>query len=506
MSSGVLNSITQATFAYDADELRIAKANALTGHITHYVYDADGQLIAEMDAATGNAIREYLWLGGLPVGYVDRLGAGGASRLFFIHADHLARPQKITDASRAVVWDGVFAPFGEVHAVTGSIVNVLMFPGQVYDPETGLSQNWHRDYDANIGRYLSSDPIGLEGGFNTYAYANANPVVITDPTGEVGLGGAGIGVAIGILTDEDGCYAWQELVRDAVLGAAGDIGFRAALRVGGRALPFLKRFWRNESGAGWPYVRGGQGNARGAAALRPYGGPGGGHHIPASSAFRGAAGYDAKAALAIPNSELARLGVSHSAITGAQMTGYRALAKSGAPLTWNAVAAVETKALMHAGLPAKMAHATVGRAIQDLQRAGWRGLLVFHGDLRMHNRDVEKFAELLVHHVRDAAIRNCDSMLQLNSTAPVAKRWRGAGLDPKSVRAAIPDIVDEVLFCFLRAVDEGGMPLKFSAPAGNEVDLVVDGMSELAGWYMGSGGWRTQHSRERFVDDFRDLT
>ncbi len=55
------------------------------------------------------------------MGYVDRLGAGGASRLFFIHADHLARPQKITDASRTVAWDGVFAPFGEVHAVTGSI-------------------------------------------------------------------------------------------------------------------------------------------------------------------------------------------------------------------------------------------------------------------------------------------------------------------------------------------------------------------------------------------------
>jgi RHS repeat-associated protein len=106
---------------------------------------------------------------------VDRLGAGGASRLFFVHADHLARPQKISDSARTVVWDGVFAPFGEIHAVSGSIVNILMFPGQVYDPETGLSQNWRRDYDGTIGRYLQSDPIGLDGGFNTYAYANANP-------------------------------------------------------------------------------------------------------------------------------------------------------------------------------------------------------------------------------------------------------------------------------------------------------------------------------------------
>jgi RHS repeat-associated protein len=161
-----------------------------------------------LSEATGNAIREYLWLGALPVGYVDRLGSGGASRLFFIHADHLARPQKITDASRAIVWDGVFAPFGEIHSITGSIVNVLMFPGQVYDPETGLSQNWHRDYDANIGRYLESDPIGLQGGINTYAYVGGNPLIRVDPDGRVAwaipaapaIGEAllGLGTAIGL--------------------------------------------------------------------------------------------------------------------------------------------------------------------------------------------------------------------------------------------------------------------------------------------------------------------
>ena len=183
MSAAVLNSVTQATFAYDGDELRIANTNSLTSTTTHYVYDANGQLIAEANGATGAVIREYLWLGALPIGYVDRLGSAGASRLFFVHADHLGRPQKITDATRATVWDGVFAPFGEIHAVTGSIVNVLMFPGQVYDPETGLSQNWHRDYDANIGRYLQSDPIGLEGGINTFAYVGGNPVADIDPTG-----------------------------------------------------------------------------------------------------------------------------------------------------------------------------------------------------------------------------------------------------------------------------------------------------------------------------------
>ena len=201
MSEAKLNTVTQATFAYDADELRIAKTNATTSAVTHYIHDADGQLLAEMDGATGNPIREYIWLGALPVGYVDRLGTSGASRLFYIHADHLGRPQKITDGSRAIAWDGVFAPFGEIHAITGGIVNVLMFPGQIYDSETGLSQNWHRDYDASIGRYLESDPIGLEGGINTYAYVGGNPLKRIDPDGRVAFALPWIGPALGAIGD-----------------------------------------------------------------------------------------------------------------------------------------------------------------------------------------------------------------------------------------------------------------------------------------------------------------
>jgi RHS repeat-associated protein len=59
----------------------------------------------------------------------------------------------------------------------------LRFPGQYYQAETGLNQNWNRDYDPVVDRYLESDPIGLRGGINTYVYVNGNPVGWSDPFG-----------------------------------------------------------------------------------------------------------------------------------------------------------------------------------------------------------------------------------------------------------------------------------------------------------------------------------
>jgi hypothetical protein len=126
----------------------------------------------------------------------------------------------------------------------------------------------------------------------------------------------------------------------------------------------------------------------------------------------------------------------------------------------------------------------------------------------MPTPEIEEFAKLLVQNVRDAAIHSGDMALQSDASFPVAKRWREAshngGLE-MFAKVAIPDVVDETVFCLLQAIDQGLLKLSFSASTGKTVDLTTDGLGELSGWYMGSGGWRAMHTKERFADDFADL-
>jgi RHS repeat-associated protein len=156
---------------------------------TYFVYDEAGHLLGEY-ASDGSPKQQILWFGDLPVGVLA--GSGAGQQLHYIEPDHLGTPRVVIDGVRNVpIW--TWALTGEAFGATppnqdpdgdGTVFNFdLRYPGQRYDGATGLNYNYFRDYDASTGRYVESDPIGLNGGVSTYGYTGGNPTAFADPLG-----------------------------------------------------------------------------------------------------------------------------------------------------------------------------------------------------------------------------------------------------------------------------------------------------------------------------------
>jgi RHS repeat-associated protein len=180
------------------------------GNEIAYFYDESGhpleacQVQAFSSTCSMWGTQQYIWLDDIPVatllhtvlynweGYVDH----HYLEIFNIHTDQLNTPRKLTRANLtdALVWRWQSDPFGVGPAEGNLDVGCcgleleayafdLRLPGQIYDAESALHYNYFRDYDPATGRYVESDPIGLDGGINTYAYVGANPIGSTDPSG-----------------------------------------------------------------------------------------------------------------------------------------------------------------------------------------------------------------------------------------------------------------------------------------------------------------------------------
>lgn len=178
-----------ASYAYNGRGQRVQKTVA--GVITRYVYDAAGHLVGEYDSA-GQLIQETVWLDDLPIATLRPTGTGVPTpiAIYYVHVDHLGTPRAVTRPSDNAVmwrWDNLDAfganPANENPTGQGTFRYALRFPGQYYDPETGSHYNYFRDYEPRMGRYVQSDPIGLKGGPNTFAYVESMPTSRIDALG-----------------------------------------------------------------------------------------------------------------------------------------------------------------------------------------------------------------------------------------------------------------------------------------------------------------------------------
>ena len=126
--------------------------------------------------------------------YSPRLSSDNGLRLTdnrtYIYADHLNTPRRVAASdTNKIVWKWESTPFGETKPNedpdndNNTFALNLRYPGQYFDKESGLHYNINRYYNPSLGRYMQSDPIGLEGGENTYLYADANPLTKYDESG-----------------------------------------------------------------------------------------------------------------------------------------------------------------------------------------------------------------------------------------------------------------------------------------------------------------------------------
>ena len=134
---------------------------------------------------------------------------GGST--FFYHQDGLGSVTDLTDAAGATAKSYTYDAYGNILESPGTLEQPYTYTGREFDSESGLYYYRTRYYDAVTGRFLKKDPIGFLGGdLNTYSYVYQTPTFYNDPSGEVGLAGAGYGLIAGGTGRLRQLEHWQE--------------------------------------------------------------------------------------------------------------------------------------------------------------------------------------------------------------------------------------------------------------------------------------------------------
>ena len=228
------NGTLKAEYTYNSQNQRVKKTlyklDDLGNSIIHtfqFFYDQQGQLISEYK--NGKPIRDYLWADNQPI-QRDQIKLKSNGNLIVKNSlslvtDHLHTPRLALDETNTIVWRWDSNAFGKGGIEkdpdgNGTKHNIrLRFPGQYADSESGLYYNWNRYYDPSTGRYITSDPIGLSGGVNTYGYAHQNPILFYDENGK--LAGQASGAIIGGVSGFIGGYVSSgRSISSALRGAA----------------------------------------------------------------------------------------------------------------------------------------------------------------------------------------------------------------------------------------------------------------------------------------------
>ena len=179
-----LNQLTEVTtngstvsYGYDGMGKRVRRRVDLWD--TGYLYDG-ANLLLEYDASGVQA--KYTYHPGSLAPHSVRRGA----QTYYFATDALGSVLAMFNSSNTVVNQYGYLPFGEAQSTSETVPNPLRFAGRELEAGSGLYYNDARWYDPSLHRFITEDPIGLDGGINLYTYVGNDPVNATDPSGTFG--------------------------------------------------------------------------------------------------------------------------------------------------------------------------------------------------------------------------------------------------------------------------------------------------------------------------------
>ena len=192
-ADGKLRSVSSGTQTthYDYNALGLLVRKRVAGDTTknrYFIWD-DGRLIAELDSRAQSRIAEYMYgpAGNRPLMMVADTGAG---RTYYLERDQIGNVTGMFDATSAkqtITYDA----WGKTESITSAISDTTRLRWKALPFEGGNTQLYYvksRWYDPEARRFISEDPLGIDGGINQYSFALNNPVQGSDPSGMVPCG------------------------------------------------------------------------------------------------------------------------------------------------------------------------------------------------------------------------------------------------------------------------------------------------------------------------------